>query len=94
MGLTGMAVIPYPWQTGSELNPVGFNLSRKVGKGEWVKLNPDLIAAKHMGEALGDAYSRQDKKVKADTPISTRSNSCMRTERAGGATSAASPFHK
>lgn len=52
------------WQTGSELEIVGFNLWRKTGNGKWVKLNDEMIAAKHIGELTGDKYARRDAKIK------------------------------
>jgi hypothetical protein len=52
------------WTTGNELNLIGFNVWRRVGKGEWLKLNAEPIAAKHAGELVGDKYVRADKTVK------------------------------
>ncbi len=79
-GKTGKQVIKVKWETGSELNVVGFKVWRKTGttkaakdaktaKGEsakgWQQLNAELIVAQHPGEIVGDKYTYTDKKVKA-----------------------------
>ncbi len=60
------------WETGSEMNLVGFNVWRKQGKqgdkgnkGEWKQVNSELIAAENPGEIGGAKYSYTDKEVKS-----------------------------
>lgn len=54
------------WETGSELDVVGFNLWRRAGKkGAWEMLNRNLIAAQQTGAVGGAKYARGDKKVRA-----------------------------
>ncbi len=83
IGKTGKQVVRVKWETGNEVQVVGFRVWRKgvwntkpakeaktakentkAAKG-WVQLNAELIAAKHAGEIVGDAYKFTDKKVKA-----------------------------
>ena len=52
------------WETGNELNVVGFNVWRKVGKGEWKLHNKEMITAKHVGSIEGAKYAVAHKKVK------------------------------
>lgn len=53
------------WETGSELQVIGFNVWRKVGNAQWKMRNAQLIAAKTPGAVTGSAYAFTDKKVKA-----------------------------
>ena len=54
------------WQTGTELNILGFNLYRAVGKtGTYKQLNAELIPAKNLGQVLGASYILRDTQVKA-----------------------------
>ncbi|MBI4675432.1 MAG: hypothetical protein HY741_27625, partial [Chloroflexi bacterium] len=48
------------WETGSELNVMGFNVWRKAPKGEWTKLNAALIAAQQLGTVNGATYTYRD----------------------------------
>ncbi len=53
------------WQTGNELEIIGFNVWRKTSKGtEWKKLNANLIDAKSVGTISSEKYSYLDKSVK------------------------------
>ncbi len=75
-GKTGKQVVRVKWETGSEVDVVGFRVwgkgvwntkaakDAKPAKG-WVQLSAELIAAEHAGEIIGDAYKFTDKKVKA-----------------------------
>jgi len=55
------------WETGSELNVVGFHVWRATKKeGTYKKLNDEIIYAKHPGTIQGAAYSFKDKQVKQD----------------------------
>lgn len=53
------------WETGTELNLVGFNVWRKNNKGEWKKLNQELIPTKNPGSLVGSKYTHKDAKIKA-----------------------------
>ncbi len=64
-GKTGKQVVRVKWETGSELQVVGFNLWRKKGNAQWIMHNAQLIAAQHAGEIVGGQYKFVDKKVKA-----------------------------
>ena len=56
------------WETGNELNVVGFNLWRRAGKNDaWEMLNRKLLAAKQIGTINGARYMRGDKTVRAGT---------------------------
>lgn len=49
------------WQTGSEMNVVGFNVLRRQGKqGAWIQQNAQIIPAQASGQAQGSAYAYQD----------------------------------
>jgi len=73
-GKTGKQVVRVKWETGSELNVVGFKVWRRIGNTKaakdtktakgWVQLNEELIAAQHAGEVVGGRYKYADKKVK------------------------------
>lgn len=52
------------WETGNELNVLGFNVWVKTGKGEWKQRDKELIVAKQMGHIEGAKYSVKQKKVK------------------------------
>jgi murein DD-endopeptidase MepM/ murein hydrolase activator NlpD len=52
------------WETGSELNVLGFYVWRRVGEGEWKKVNAEQIAAKNAGSIGGARYTFTDEKVK------------------------------
>ena len=52
------------WETGTELNTLGFNLYRQtVGVEKWVMLNTDMIPARDMGGITGSTYIFTDKRV-------------------------------
>ncbi len=53
------------WETGSELNTLGFNVWRKQGKAGWKQLNADMIAAKNPGNISGNKYNFTDANKKA-----------------------------
>ena len=54
------------WQTGTELNILGFNLYRAVGRhSAYKQLNAELIPAKNLGQVLGASYILRDTQVKA-----------------------------
>lgn len=53
------------WETGTELQMLGFNVWRKTGKNAWKKINADLITATNAGMAAGAQYKFSDKAVKA-----------------------------
>lgn len=57
-------VVKVRWVTGSELNLIGFDVWRKVGKREWKKLNKQLIPAKNLGRVSGTSYVFNDVKVR------------------------------
>lgn len=57
-------VVKLRWITGSELNLIGFDVWRKVGKQEWKKLNKQLIPAINLGRVSGTNYVFNDVKVK------------------------------
>lgn len=59
------SIVHVKWETGNELNVVGFNVWRQVGKGEWKLHNKQMIAAKHVGSIEGAKYAIAHKKVKA-----------------------------
>lgn len=70
---TRKQVAQVKWETGSELNVVGFNVWKKQGKkgnegnkgkAEWRQLNAELIAAAKVGEIQGARYTFADKKIK------------------------------
>ncbi|MDL1895248.1 hypothetical protein FBQ82_03180 [Anaerolineae bacterium CFX7] len=63
------------WETGNELNLLGFNVWRKVGekgtgkqgngkKPKWLKLNAAMIAAENVGQLGGARYTFTDRDVK------------------------------
>ncbi len=53
------------WETGSEINVVGFNVYRATKKdGEYKLLNDEMLAPLHPGEIIGDTYKYKDKTVK------------------------------
>lgn len=52
------------WETGTELNTVGFNVWRKTGTGEWKQLNTVAINATNMGTVSGAKYAYVDKTAK------------------------------
>src|SRR5581483_7955569 len=53
------------WTTGTELNMVGFNVWRKIGKGEWKIINPEMIASKNIETPYyGATYKFLDKSAK------------------------------
>lgn len=54
------------WDTGTEVNLVGFNVWKQAGNGEFVRLNANLIPAR-TGVAMGNSYSMLDKRVKLRT---------------------------
>lgn len=64
-GKTGKQIVKVKWETGSELNVVGFNVWRKVGRAKWKQWNAEMIAAKQVGQALGDTYRFSDKESKS-----------------------------
>lgn len=54
------------WETGNELNIIGFNSWRAAKRdGTYKKLNKQLINAKTPGELTGNSYSYRNKKAKA-----------------------------
>lgn len=53
------------WETGSELNVVGFNVWRKRGNGQWIMLNAKLIAAQNLGGIAGAQYAFADTQTQA-----------------------------
>lgn len=53
------------WETGSELSIIGFNVWKRVGKGEYKLMNAEMIPAKNMGEVMGNTYLKRDKKVQS-----------------------------
>lgn len=53
------------WKTGSEMRLIGFNLYRKRGAQEWVKLNDTMIPAQNIGTVNGARYTFVDTRVKA-----------------------------
>lgn len=55
------------WETGSELDVLGFNVWRKAGTGAWQKVNAKVIDAKNVGTVSGAAYAYLDKSAKAGT---------------------------
>lgn len=52
------------WETGSEMSILGFNVWKRAGKGEWQKLNADMIPALSTGQVVGNAYQLRDRAVK------------------------------
>lgn len=64
-GKTGKQLVKVKWKTGSELNVVGFNVWRQVGRAKWKQWNAEMISANQVGQALGDKYRVTDKKVQA-----------------------------
>jgi glycosidase len=49
------------WETGAELNVLGFNVLRRQGKqGEWTRQNAQMIPAQSPGQMQGNAYAYQD----------------------------------
>lgn len=55
------------WQTGVELDIVGFNVFRATKKdGVYKQLNADLIPSKYAGQVVGARYSLRDAKAKSD----------------------------
>lgn len=58
-------VVRVRWETGSELNVVGFSVYRRTGNTKkWTRLNAEMIPAKNVGQIQGDKYSFTDKKIK------------------------------
>lgn len=58
------------WETGSELAVVGFNVWRKKGNGEFIRLNAELIPAQNVGGIGGARYKFNAGKNKSDKTIS------------------------
>lgn len=59
-------VVQVKWETGNELNVVGFNLYRRGGKAKkWMLQTAEMIPAKNVGQVRGAKYSVIDKKIKA-----------------------------
>lgn len=56
------------WQTGNELDVVGFNVWQRQGKGKWQRINHELIVPKHPGGIVGAAYTFVDKRVMLGKP--------------------------
>jgi hypothetical protein len=52
------------WTTASEVDALGFNVFRRVGKGPFRKINFALIPAKRAGSARGAAYRLVDRTVR------------------------------
>ena len=52
------------WETGQETTITGFNIWRRLGRGQWRKLNVAPIEAKNLGGIQGAAYSFPDTEVK------------------------------
>lgn len=66
--MTNKQRVRVKWETGNELNVVGFNLWRRAGKNDaWEMLNRKLLAAKQIGTINGARYMRGDKTVRAGT---------------------------
>jgi|GEM_PF-2800609 len=61
---TRKQVAQVKWETGTELNVLGFNVWRRFGTGDWRLENKERIAAEHVGEVEGARYTFVDKKVK------------------------------
>lgn len=53
------------WETGNELNVIGFNVWRKQGKAGWQQRNADLIQAQNPGGLAGASYKFVDTGAKA-----------------------------
>jgi len=73
--LTKKQNVVVKWETGNELNLLGFNVWRKVGekgtgkqgngkKSKWLKLNAAMIAAENVGQLGGAHYTFTDRDVK------------------------------
>jgi len=62
--VTKQQTIKLKWETGNELDVVGFNVWRKQGKAKWKQMNAELIAAKNAGQVTGAPYTFADKGVK------------------------------
>ena len=62
--LTKKHTVLLNWNTGTEMQILGFNLWKQTGKGEWTRINAEIIAAKNPGELIGNAYAYTDKTVK------------------------------
>jgi|GEM_PF-6166023 len=52
------------WQTGTELEIVGFDIWRQVGKGAWKQINQQTIATKNTGGVQGARYRFSDDAVR------------------------------
>jgi uncharacterized repeat protein (TIGR01451 family) len=52
------------WQTGTELEIVGFDIWRQVGKGAWKQINKQRIATKNIGSVQGARYRFSDDAVR------------------------------
>lgn len=56
------------WETGNELNLIGFNVYRSnKRRGGYEKLNTELIPAQNIGQAQGAPYKFMDRKVQVGT---------------------------
>lgn len=54
------------WETGMELNVIGFNVYRSAKRdGAYKLVKPEIIAAKSPGEAIGNKYNLRDKHAKS-----------------------------
>lgn len=53
------------WKTANEAAVTGFNVWRRVGKGEWKKLNADTLSPTNAGAMHGGKYHFNDKTVKS-----------------------------
>ncbi len=56
--------ITVKWETGAEMNMLGFNVWRKVDDKEWRVVNKELIAAQQMGSVNGASYTFKDANIK------------------------------
>lgn len=57
-------LVKVKWQTGTELNIIGFNILRRGGGVKaWKQLNADLIGAKNIGQVMGSRYLYNDSTV-------------------------------
>lgn len=52
------------WQTGTELNTVGFNVWRKAGKQDWKLVSASALEAKNLGSVNGAKYAFTDATAK------------------------------
>ena len=63
--LTKKNTVLLEWETGSELQILGFNVWKRTFSGEWTRLNSEPIPAKNPGEILGNTYLLRDLQVKS-----------------------------